>query len=271
MTKYLDSVGTAKLSARIAANPAEILAAQKLRYRVFFEEEGVKDISRDGATVSYAEKGVDRDEFDEFCEHLIVTDKIKENAGAPPDEYVVGTYRLMRKSGAKKAGKWYSEAEFDVGKYMDFPGEVLELGRSCVDMNYRTNMTLAIMWNALAAYMFDNSIELMFGCGTFLGTDLDGHKDALALLAKKYVAKGKWGCKPKGKDARPFPPVPTNLDDTAALLKMPPVIKGYLRAGCKVGDGVFIDWGWGGFDVLIIFEMKDLKDKYLEHYEKKLM
>jgi len=176
----------------------------------------------------------------------------------------------MRKDGAKKAGKWYSETEFDVEKYMDFPGEVLELGRSCVAEEYRTKMTLAIMWNALAAYMFDNNIELMFGCGTFLGTDINEHEEALALLAKNYVAKGEWSCRPKGKNAREFPPIPKDLDEASALLKMPTIIKGYLRAGCKVSNGIFIDWGWGGFDVLIIFEMKDLKDKYLDHYERKI-
>jgi len=270
MTKYLDSVGTDKLSARIAKTPAEILAAQKLRHKVFFEEEGVKDISRGGTTVSLAENGLDRDEFDQFCEHLIVIDKVKELAKAPPEEYVIGTYRLMRKDGSKRAGKWYSETEFDVEKFMNFPGEVLELGRSCVAAEYRTKMTLAIMWNALAAYMFDNNIALMFGCGTFLGTDLNEHKEALALLAKNYVAEGKWACRPKGENARDFPPIPADLDEAAALLKMPTMVKGYLRAGCKVGNGVFIDWGWGGFDVLIIFEMKDLKDKYLDHYERKI-
>ena len=272
MTNYLDAVGTDKLGARITADPAEILAAQKLRYQCFIIEEEVGDTTRGGTTQSFldVENGVERDYFDEFCEHLIVTDKIKEQAGASPDEYVVGTYRLMRREGAKRAGQWFSELEFDVEKFMDYPGEVLELGRSCVAQEYRTKMTLAIMWNALAAYMFDNNIELMFGCGTFLGTNLDDHKEALALLKKKYVAEGKWACKPKGPTARPFPPVPDDLDDSAALLKMPPIIKGYLRAGCKVSDGLFLDEGWGCFDILIIFEIKDAREHYREHYSRRI-
>ena len=107
---------------RLAQTPAEIDAAQALRYRVFYEEMA----ARPSAEMALERR--DFDEFDRVCDHLLVLDRRR---GEGP-EGIVGTYRLIRREAAARAGRFYSAAEYDIQKMIDYPGEVLELGRSCV-------------------------------------------------------------------------------------------------------------------------------------------
>ena len=262
MTSYLDNIKNEKFEIRLAKTEEEVIAAQKLRYKIFFEE--------DGAIPSEQVKLEKRDfdEFDPFCDHLIAIDK---TAGDNPADYVIGTYRLMRKDGAKKAGKWYSQSEFNVEKFNDYNGEVLELGRACVHKDYRTKIVMQMLWNGLAAYMFDFDIKLMFGCGSFLGTDVNQYKQSLSYLYYNCVAVDELAVEARGKDKCEYPVIPKNeIDGVVAFKELPTMIKGYLRIGCKVSNTIFIDWNFNCFDVCIIFETKNLKQSYLEHYEKKI-
>ena len=193
------------------------------------------------------------------------------NAGNNPEDYVIGTYRLMRKVGAKGVGKWYSQAEFDVEKFNDYDGEVLELGRACVHKDFRSKVVMQMLWNGLAAYMFDFDIKLMFGCGSFLGTDVNSAKEALSYLYYNHTADGKLEINARTENAVPYPLVPKEeIDERKAFISLPTMIKGYLRVGCKVSKSIFVDYSFNTFDVCIIFETKNLKQSYLEHYEKKI-
>ena len=56
------------VTVRLAENSAEIEEAQRLRYKVFYEEYGAvaNDIMRNSR--------MDMDEYDEFADHLVVVD-----------------------------------------------------------------------------------------------------------------------------------------------------------------------------------------------------
>ncbi|MDA0362088.1 MAG: GNAT family N-acetyltransferase, partial [Proteobacteria bacterium] len=56
---------------RIASSSEEIMASQRLRYKVFVEELG-----GDGALVDHSNK-LEVDEFDPFFDHLILIDKAR--------------------------------------------------------------------------------------------------------------------------------------------------------------------------------------------------
>ncbi|MDR1009363.1 MAG: GNAT family N-acetyltransferase [Rickettsiales bacterium] len=263
----LDDIKNDRLEVRLAKTPAEILAAQRLRYHVFFEEDGVTNTTRAGDTAipTHGEK-IDIDEFDAVCDHLIAIDL---TTNRPAEQSIVGTYRLMRKEGRAKIGKWYSETEFNVEKFNTLEGEILELGRSCVAKSHRNRLTMQMMWNALAAYMFDYKIELMFGCGTFLGTNPDEYADALSYLYYNHVETGAMKISAKGENARPMNLLPKDeIDEAKAMAQMPTMIKGYIRIGARISDSCWIDWGFNGFDVCIIFETKNLRADYLKHYER---
>ena len=257
MTNYLDNIKNEKFEVRLAKTEAEIVAAQKLRYQIFFEEDGAKPSDE------VLKQKRDFDKFDTYCDHLIAIDR---TAGDNPENYVIGTYRLLRKPGAKALNKWYSQSEFDVEKFMNYDGEVLELGRACVHKDFRTKIVMQMLWNGLAAYMFDFDIKLMFGCGSFLGTDVNASKEALSYLYYNHVATGDLEISARTKNAVPYPIMPKEeINEKRAFMALPTMIKGYLRVGCKVSKSIFVDYEFNTFDVCIIFETKNLKQSYLDH------
>ena len=247
------------LGLRVAETAPEIDAAQALRFRVFYEEMGAR---ADAATLASHR---DTDEFDAVADHLLVLDH---DLGHGP-EAVVGTYRLIRRPAAERLGRFYSAAEYDIAPLLAFPGEVLELGRSCVAGAYRTRGTLQLLWRGIAAFVFRHRIDLMFGCASLPGTDLDALAPQLSYLHANHLAPP--ALRPRALPGRhvPMDRIPVGaIDMRAALTSLPPLIKGYLRLGGFVGDGAVIDDQFNTTDVCIVVKTDLVTDKYYRHYER---
>lgn len=247
------------LEARLAATPADVAAAQALRYRVFVEEMGAKP------TEAMAAAKREFDAFDDLCDHILVIDR---RLGTGPNA-VVGTYRLLRGSVARKRGGFYTATEFDIGRILAFPGEALELGRSCVAAAHRARPTIELMWRSIAAYVFDHDISIMFGCASLPGTDPQMLGQQLSYLYHHHLA-------PPALRVRALPKLhvdmnilPTeSIDPRAAQLSLPPLLKGYLRLGGFVGDGAVVDQQFNTTDVCIIVVTDRVRDKYYSHYKR---
>ena len=164
-------VRLASLELRVAENTAEIEAAQALRFRVFYEELNAQP------TPEMAAKRRDFDSFDPYCDHLIIIDHDK-GEGA---DGIVATYRLMRREQQRRRGQYYSIDEYDIAPLVNYPGEILELGRSCVDPAYRTKAAMGLLWKGIADYILHYNIGVLFGCASFPGTDPQAHKVALSI------------------------------------------------------------------------------------------
>ena len=249
------------LGVRIAATPAEIDAAQALRYRVFYDEMG--------ALPSAAAKAAHRDfdAFDEVADHLLVVD----HAIGPGPEGVVATYRLIRTEAAKRIGRFYSADEYDISTVENFPGNVLELGRSCVDRNHRSRSAMQLLWRGIAAYVFLHRIDLMFGCASLPGTDPDAIAAELTYLYYNHLAPP--AVRPRAlpdryMDMRRIDP--KSFDPRRVLTLLPPLIKGYLRLGGFIGDGAVIDKQFNTTDVAVVVKTDLVTDKYYRHYERQL-
>lgn len=250
----------ANLEVRLARNAAEVDAAQALRYRVFYSEMS----ARPTPEMSAVER--DFDVFDGLCDHLLVIDHDK----GPGPEKVIGTYRLIRRQAAALAGRFYSQDEYDVSRLIDHPGEILELGRSCVDAGYRTRPTMQLLWRGIAAYVFSHDIALMFGCASLPGTDVRALALPLSYLYHHHLAPP---------ELRPvaLPERRTDmrlmdahaLDARAAVGLLPPLIKGYLRLGGFVGDGAVTDPQFNTTDVCIVVKTDLVTEKYYRHYERR--
>jgi L-ornithine Nalpha-acyltransferase len=247
------------LHVRLADGPEDIRASQALRYRVFYEEMG----ARPDARTARLER--DADAFDTLCDHLLVIDYANDSHGE-----VVGTYRLIRRCAAAAHGSFYSAAEYDVGPIVDYPGEILELGRSCVDSRYRNRPTMQLLWCGIAAYVFRHDIELMFGCASLPGTDPATLAVPLSYLYHHRLA-------PPGVRPRALPHryvdmrrvEASEIDPVRAIGLLPPLIKGYLRLGGFVGDGAVIDKQFNTTDVCIVVKTDLVTDKYYRHYERR--
>ncbi|KAB8124090.1 GNAT family N-acetyltransferase [Komagataeibacter medellinensis] len=249
------------LGVRIAATEEERDAAQALRYRVFYEEMGARPDSRT------ARLRRDVDEFDEYADHLLVID----HAISSGARGVVGTYRLMQGDAAKKLGRFYTSNEYDISPLTDFPGRLLEVGRSCVDQNYRGRAAMQLLWRGIASYIFLHRIDVLFGCASLPGTDPDALSDELTYLYQNHLA-------PPALRVRAVPERrvemlrsdPQLLDHRRTLARLPPLIKGYLRLGGYIGDGAVIDEQFNTIDVAVLVKSELLADKYYRHYERRL-
>lgn len=249
------------LGVRLARTPAETDAAFALRFRVFFEEMGALPDAAAAATRR------DTDAFDAAADHLLVLDH---DLGVGPAA-VVGTYRLIRREAAARIGRFYSAGEYDIAPLLAYPGRVLELGRSCVHEAYRTRGTLQLLWRGIAAYVFQHRIDLMFGCASLPGTDLDALAPALSYLHHNHLAPPP--LRPRALAHRHVPMDrldPGGIDLRAALAELPPLVKGYLRLGGFVGDGAVLDTQFNTTDVCVVVKTDLVTDKYYRHYERKL-
>jgi len=246
------------LDVRLARNADDLEAAQRLRYRVFFDGMGaVPD-----PEVAAAKRDFDR--FDDYCDHLLVIDKTKEAAG---QECVVGTYRLLRRSVAQRHEGFYSADEFDLSRLENYQGEIVELGRSCVDPDYRGKAVMQLLWRGIAEYITDYKISLMFGCASFPGTDMKAMASALSYLHHHHSAPEEWS--PKALDSRYVDLKllkKKQIDSRQALREMPPLIKGYLRVGGVIGNGGVIDHQFNTVDVCLLVETDNVTGRYQRHY-----
>lgn len=252
---------TGNLGVRLAQTESERDAAQALRYRVFYEEMGARPIGN----VSQTKR--DYDHYDDYADYLLVLDHSKTS----DYERVVGTYRLLRREPAQKAGGFYSGKEFDISALEEYPGNLLEVGRSCVDKHYRTRSAMQLLWEGIAAYIFHYRIDILFGCASFPGTDPDKYANILTYLYHTQLAPPALLVKALPERRIEMLRVnPHQLDLRRCHMMLPPLIKGYLRLGGYVGDGAVIDDQFNTTDVAIIVKSELMADKYYRHYERRL-
>jgi L-ornithine Nalpha-acyltransferase len=254
----LDTSGA--LEVRLATSAAEVEAAQRLRYDIFYKEMNAKP------SPEMAAAGRDFDEFDPICEHLLIFDH--DDGGK-----VVATYRLMREYAAARSPKgFYTAGEYDIaGMLKARAGQrLLELGRSCVLHDYRTGPTMQLLWRGLLVYLIKNDVSLMFGCASLPGTDPKALALELSYLHHFHLA-------PEGERVRalaaryePMNLIPKDqIDEAEALRSLPPLVKGYVRSGAKIGDGAVIDHQFGTTDVFIYFPVANVHPRWIKHLKKK--
>ena len=176
---------------------------------------------------------------------------------------------MLQRSHLSPSKKFYTANEFDISKILSFPGNILELGRSCVDINYRNTMTLQLLWQGIAAYVFNNKIDLMFGCASFPGTQPETHQAALAYLRSQHQA-------PQIIRPSALPKKYIDMasrheaigDEVIKINNLPPLIKGYIRVGGQVGDGAVIDSQFNTTDVCLIMDTSLVDQKRKRFFTK---
>jgi putative hemolysin len=258
------AVTKGELTLRLARGDAEVRACQRLRFRVFYEERGaIAD------HFARAERR-DADHYDPICDHLVV---VREGPQSANDEVrladgeLVGTYRLLRQDVAEKNGGFYTQGEFDIAPLIaTHPRDrFLELGRSCVLAPYRTKPVVELLWQGIWNYVRNHRIGVMFGCASLEGTDPIQHAMSLSYLASYHPAPPEWQT-----SALPGRHVEmkrrSDIDPKAALRALPPLVKGYLRLGCYIGDGAVIDHQFNTIDVLIVLPVSAINPRYFAHF-----
>ncbi|PSL19399.1 GNAT family N-acetyltransferase [Shimia abyssi] len=245
---------------KLVETEVELQAAQRLRYRVFVEELGGS-----GALVDHDTR-LERDRFDPFFDHLILIDNALDVAKI---DRVVGVYRLLRQEPANRAGQFYSEDEYDLTVLKTSGRKLLELGRSCLDKDYRGGAAMFHLWNGLADYVADHEIEVLFGVASFHGTDIDALAQPLSLLHSRHLAPSDLRVRAQDTHFQRMDLVPEpDIDRRAAMLQVPALIKAYLRLGGFVGEGAYIDRPFNTTDVCLIMDTQRMNAKNKALYTK---
>jgi putative hemolysin len=233
-----------KLVLSLASTPEELREVQRLRYKVFIETMGL-------AALTSAD-GLDSDEFDEHCDHLIVRD------GATLK--VVGTYRVLSAARAAKIGRLYSENEFDLGRLNNIRGRMVEAGRACIHPDYRGGSVIMLLWSGLADYMRRERCDFLAGCASISVAD-GGHNAAAVFraLAGSHMA-------PLDYRVTPHLPFPIERLDSVAKPHIPPLIKGYLRSGAWICGNPAWDPDFESADIFLLLPLVNLDGRYARHY-----
>ena len=250
------------LEVRLAQSGADVRRAQRLRFRVFYEEMS----ARPDTGMKIARRDVDP--FDRFCDHLLVLDHATLR-GPTRRPAVVGTYRLLRQDVAQRNGGFYSAGEFDIASLVErHPGlRFVELGRSCVLAPYRNKRTVELLWHGIWTYVLRHKLDAMVGCASLEGTDPDTLALQLSFLHHYAPAPETWRISAvPGRYIEMNRIAKNEVDQKAALRALPPLIKGYLRLGATFGEGAVIDRQFGTTDVFVTLPVSTISSRYIAHF-----
>lgn len=234
------------LVARITNDPAEIRQALELRFRVFAE--GM------GAHLPSAAEGIDRDHFDDVCLHLIVKDVI--------NDQVVGYSRILTNELAQQTGGFYSATEFDLSNIVQPGKRYMEIGRTCVDPDFRSGAVIGLLWSAMAQFMSAHDIDYLMGCASISLNE--GYARAVAIidhLRDKHFTAPSLRAEPR----HHMPRIDVDLDGKSLI---PPLLKAYLRIGVQVCGEPCLDKDFNVADALILLARENINQRYLRHFAK---
>lgn len=240
------SFSSGNILVKLANTESEYNQVYKLRYQeLLLEYDQTKKF----------EEEIDKDEYDEVCDHLIAIDTSKDQ--------VVGTYRLIKKSHINNLKNFLTEKEFNIDIIKKY--QILEVGRAVVKEEYRDGVTIGMLWRGVIRYAVSENIDIMIGTASFHGTDPLVYKSTLSYLYDNHLSPIDIRCF-ANKDSYFDMKLCDGYDPVVAKKEMPPLIKGYLNLGATVGDGAYIDKEFNSVDVLIVLVIKDINPRYLKRY-----
>lgn len=215
---------TGRYRARLAKSPEDVQACQRLRYLGFVHARGLGD-----------EDGLDQDEFDPLCDHMMVEDQRSRT--------LVCCFRMMPLSNGREIQRTYSAKYYDLEALSEYDGKLVEMGRFCMHPAWSDAAIVRVAWTAMTRYVDDMGVEMLFGCSSFEGVDAEAYKDAFALLTEKHIAPKRWLPRVKAPEVvlfgRRWRLSRPNMK--LALGRMPPLLRTYLIMGGWVSDHAVVD------------------------------
>jgi putative hemolysin len=211
-----------RFRARTAGSPADVTAAQALRYLAF-------------RATPQAPEGLDGDAFDAVCTHVLVEEA---RSGT-----LVCCFRLLPLTGGCEIARSYSAQFYDLAALAAYPGRMVEMGRFCIRPGWRDPDILRVAWGAMTAYVDREGVQMLFGCSSFHGTDAAAYLDAFAMLKERHLAPRRWLPRVKAPDVFRFARRLARLkpDPRRAMQAMPPLLRTYLLMGGWVSDHAVVD------------------------------
>ncbi|HYN76793.1 MAG TPA: GNAT family N-acyltransferase [Lamprocystis sp. (in: g-proteobacteria)] len=234
-----------RLFVELASTAHEVREAQALRFRVFGQEQG--------AHLAGADQGLDADEFDQVCQHLLVREV---NSGQ-----VVGCTRILTDKNARRIGRFYSETEFDLRQVTGLPGRFLEIGRTCISQDYRQGAAIAVLWSGLAGFIHLHGFDYLFGCASIPLGDGDLQAAATMNRIRRQAMTG-----PHLRVSPRVPLLNSGVPEEVLDAPLPALLKAYIRLGARACGEPCRDPDFGVADVLMLLSVPDLNPTYSRHF-----
>lgn len=239
------SASSRRYVAGFASSENEILESLQLRYRIFAGELG--------AQLETAAAQIDADRYDPHCRHLVVRDA---SSGR-----MVASTRLLSETGARAAGGFYSENEFDLSFLYGLPGRQMEVGRTCVDAEFRNGAVIATLWSKLADCVVNENIDYLFGCAS-VGLQ-DGGIQAQRVL--RYLDQHHLS--PATQRVRSYNRLPaSDLREATEAPRLPPLLKAYVSLGAKACGEAYWDRDFDCIDVFMLLDVAQLAPRYARRF-----
>jgi len=224
-------------------------AACRLRFKVFNIELG------EGLESSY-QTGMDSDQFDLFCEHLLVEEKMSRR--------IVGTYRMQSGMSAAANLGYYSEQEFNLAPYEALRAGILELGRASIDREHRTPEVLTLLWRGIAQYATDMGLRYLIGCSSLNSKDPAEGWEMYRQLEQYRVSPefetmptARYACPTEQEGCSAQPPSPQEMrTHKDSSVKIPRLLKTYLAIGARIAAPPAWDREFGTIDFLTLLDLK---------------
>lgn len=237
---------TPRFVVELAETVEDVRASQVLRFQVFAQEMG--------AQLPSESEGLDRDRYDDYCQHLLV--RLADTG------QVIGSTRILTQQGARLAGGFYSENEFDLDALLPLPGQVIEIGRTCIHPDYRNGATIQTLWMGLAEFMGTHRVDYLFGCASIgLEQGVEPVNHMLQRLQEKYLAPPSFKVVPRDgfseKTVKAWEGKPP---------KLPPLLSAYMRLGAWVVGKACVDREFNCVDVFILLDVNNLSSRYRKHF-----
>lgn len=247
LTVSADSVPSfPKLSLSLVSSTAELREVQRLRYKVFIEAMGLSALAN--------RDGLDQDDYDPYCDHLIVRDN--------QTLKIVGTYRVLPPSAVEKTGGFYSEKEFNLSRLNHLRSRITEAGRACIHPDYRSGSVIMMLWAGLAACMRKEKSEYLIGCASVSLADNGNTINSICRsLTRDQISPAEYR-------VEPLLAFPLHEEPLPDKWQMPPLIKGYLKSGAWICGDPAWDPDFHTADLFMMLPLSRLDSRYARHYLK---
>lgn len=245
-----------RYSVSISSDPADIEAAQRLRYQTFAEEMG--------AALPRAVRGpltgemIDVDQFDPYSDHLLARD---ETTGQ-----IVGCYRLLPPDGARAAGGLFADTTFDIGGLNELRDDLVELGRATVHADHRSGAVMGLLWAGILRYQEISGYQIGIGSLSVRMED-GGPRGALVRGVRDAALSGHRA--PDRYRVYPRNPVTVNGLSLSELpdpgrVRIPPMVQGSLRIGGMICGEPSYDPDFDMADFVVLIDRTKVRERYLE-------
>ena len=205
-----------------------------------------------GAAIDDRGIGIDCDEFDRHCDHLIVRDR--------PTSKVIGTYRILSAEDAQAAGGFYSEREFDLHNLSYLRPHITEIGRACVHRDHRSGSVIVALWTALARYLVRRQCRYVIGCASIPVSE-DGR--AAAAVYRRLRQKK---LQPFAMASLSSSSFQDRSNQQFRRPPIPPLIRGYLKLGAYVCGEPAWDPDFKTADVFMMLPMARMNAAHARHF-----